>query len=100
MSFFGNMKKMYDMQSKARAAQKKLKNILVESEDIDVKVTVSGEMKVVSIEIRNKDLLQDEKALSSKIIEHLNKAFEKAQKVSAENMKDIMGDMDLSKLFG
>ena len=100
MSFFGNMKKMYDLQSKAKSAQKKLKNIVVESEDLDVIVRVTAEMRVDSIEIRNPAILSDEKLLTTKIIEHLNKAFEKAQKLAAEEMKEVMGDMDLSKLLG
>lgn len=97
---FGNMKKMYDLQSKAKAAQKKLKNTLVESEDLDINVRVTAEMRLDSIEIKNKELLNNEAKLLSLIIEHANKAFEKAQKVAADNMKDIMGDMDLSKLLG
>lgn len=100
MSFFGNMKKAMEMQSKAKKAQKALKNIHVESEDTDMKVTVSGDMKIVAVEFYNNEITQDEDKLKSKFVELTNKALEKAQKVSAENMKDIMGDMDLSSLLG
>ncbi len=93
MSFLGKMGDMYKLQKQAREAKKKLQQTHIESEHGGVKVVVDGEMKVVSIEIVDKSLMQHEGRLTSAIKDSLNRAIEKAQKIAAEEMKGVMGDL-------
>lgn len=92
MVSFSQAKDLYRLQRDAKRVKKELKNIHVEAESQGVKVIVSGEQEIVDIIIapevpreRIADLLKDA----------LNRAMKKAQLVSAERMKDIMGQMGL-----
>lgn len=83
---------MYRIQREAKRIKKELKNVHIEAEASGVKVTVSAEQEVVAIEIgehvpreRVPDLLKDA----------LNRAFKKAQLVSAERMQGIMEQMGM-----
>lgn len=86
---------MYRLQKQAREVKKKLKDTHIEAESHGVKVTVDGEMKLVSVEIVDKSLLQNEGKLTTALKEAFNRAIEKAQKVAAEEMKGVMGDLGL-----
>ena len=59
MSFFGNAKKMYDMQSKAKAAQKRLKNIpIVILKFLYIDYPAIGGDEPYSIYLSNLDFMQ------------------------------------------
>lgn len=80
------------MQRDAKRIRKELKLIHVEAEAEGVKVVVTGEQEIVSVEIapglphdRIGDLLKDA----------LNRALKKAQVVAAEKMQPIMGQMGM-----
>jgi DNA-binding protein YbaB len=94
------MKDMYKIQREAKRIKKELKNVHVEAEAgpsttigaYTVKVVVSAEQEIVSIEIapeadigRIPDLLKDA----------LNRAMQKAQVVAAERMQGIMQQMGM-----
>lgn len=70
--------------------QRKIAGKKIEVESEGVKVVVTGEGKIKSIEIDG----QDER----RVLEVVNEAITKAQKFAAEEMKGSMGD--LSKIFG
>ena len=91
MSLFGQMGDMYRLQKEAKKIKKELGQIHVFSEVNGVKVTVSGEQEVVSVEFLDPSVLQDDKKCSKSLVEALNKAIKKSQQVSAEKMKAIMG---------
>ena len=75
---------------KLKQMQNQLAKERVEIEENGVKVVVSGEMKIK--ELRTNDQSDD------KVVETINKAMEKAQKMSAEKMQE-MGPL-LSEMFG
>lgn len=91
---FGKLGDMYSLQQKARKMKKTLKGIYIESEDKYFKVTVSADQKIVDIEVLDTTILNDSKKASKILVDLINKALDKSQKVAAEQMKDIMGDMN------
>lgn len=87
MSVFGKAKDQYELVKKAREIQKKLKEQEVTGEAGAVKVTMSGEQKIVKVEV-DKDNLDD---LERDIKDAVSSAIEKSQKIAAEMMKDMGG---------
>ena len=75
---------------KLKQMQNELSKERITVEERGVKVVVSGEMKIKELESNGQN--------DRDIMETINKAFEKAQKVSAEKMNE-MGPM-LAELFG
>ena len=92
MVSLGQARDMFKLQRKAKKMKKELKNIHVEAEAGGVKVVVSAEQKVISVEI---DPAVDRDQIPDLLIDALNRAFQKAQIVSAERMQEVMGDMGL-----
>ena len=90
---FGKIGDMYKLQKQAKEIKKELKHTHIEADSHGVQVVVDGEQKVISIEIMDQTLLQNPKKLTDVLKEALNKALDKAQKVAAEQMKGVMGDM-------
>ncbi len=91
---FDKAKDMYQLQKKAKAVKKELKNTHIEAEEDGIVVTVNGEQEVVSVNIPE-ELLQNPKKLNDSLVKCFNKAIKKSQQVAAELMKDVMGDMNL-----
>ncbi|MFA6039161.1 MAG: YbaB/EbfC family nucleoid-associated protein [Candidatus Peribacteraceae bacterium] len=92
MVSFSQARDMFRLQREAKKVKKELKNIHVEAEAQGVKVTVTAEMEVVSIEIAPEVPREKIPAL---ITDALNRAMKKAQVVSAEKMQGIMGEMGM-----
>jgi DNA-binding protein YbaB len=90
---FGKIGDMYKLQKQAKEIKKELKHTHIEADSHGVQVVVDGEQKIISIEIMDQTLLQNPKKLTDVLKETLNKALDKAQKVAAEQMKGVMGDM-------
>jgi DNA-binding protein YbaB len=90
---FGKIGDMYKLQKQAKEIKKELKHTHIEADSHGVQVVVDGEQKIISIEIMDQTLLQNPKKLTDVLKEALNKALDKAQKVAAEQMKGVMGDM-------
>lgn len=91
MSMMGKMKDLYQMQKQAKQIKKELKNIHIEAEVHGILVTVNAETEVVSVKIPE-ELRMDAK-LESYLVEAFNKGVQKAQKIAAEKMKVVMGQM-------
>lgn len=83
---------MYRLQKQAKQIKNQLKNIHVEAEASGVKVIVSAEQEIISIAIAD-DVPREQIAV--RMTDALNRALKKAQIVSAEKMKGIMGEMGL-----
>jgi len=87
------------MQREAKKVKKELKKIHVEAEGRGVKVVVSADMEVVSIEIapdtapQAMSTAEGRETLGREIADCLNRALKKAQIVSAEKMQGVMGEM-------
>ena len=94
---FDKAKDLYKLQKQAKQLKKQLKNIHVEAESGGVTVTVNGEQHVLKVEI-SEAILGDGKKIETGVVEATNKAIKKAQEISAEQMKDVMGD--LGGMFG
>ncbi len=93
MVSFSQARDMFKLQRDAKRIKKELKNIHVEAEAQGVKVVVTGEQEVVSITIAPEVARESIPAL---LIDALNRAFKKAQVVSAERMQGLMGQMGLA----
>lgn len=78
----GELKKLRDQ---ANAIQKELEQIEVESEKGRVKIVMSGNMKVKSVEINGEEMKDARDAL--------NEAVDKAQKKSAAKMQQMGGGL-------
>ena len=94
MSAFGDIKNMMKLKKEATAIQKKLKNIHVEAEEGNIKVTISAEQVVVKVEI-NDDTLDAKlkQALEENLAKSFNKGIKKSQEIAAENMKGLLGQL-------
>ncbi|MDD5103319.1 MAG: YbaB/EbfC family nucleoid-associated protein [Candidatus Peribacteraceae bacterium] len=90
MPSFSQIKDMFRVQREAKKVKKELKKIHVEAEGRGVKVVVTAEMEIVSIEIAPD---APRETLGREITDCLNRALKKAQVVSAEKMQGVMGEM-------
>jgi DNA-binding YbaB/EbfC family protein len=98
MPNFGQMKDMYQLQKKAKQMQKELKELEIEARSTDGNVTavVSGEMKIVSINISEEALKpENKKSLEQSIKDTVGQAMAKAQGESAARMQPLLKDLNL-----
>lgn len=95
---FEKFKKLYDLQKKAKAIQKDLRDTLVEAQSPDgkVKVVFNAEQKIESLEIAE-DYLRPEKKrdLENTLLRVIQDAMSKIQKIAAEKAKEVMGGLGL-----
>lgn len=87
MGMFDNLKQLGDlkkMRDQAMEVQKKLSGIKITVEHKGVTVVMTADQKVVSISGDN-DL--------NKVTEAVNEALKQSQKVAAEEMRSLMGNM-------
>ncbi len=100
---FDRAKQLFELQAKTRRLQKELRETLIEETALDnrIKVVVSGEQKVQQITIDPSLLVSDNKvALELQLKSTLNTALARAQEQAANKMKEITGEVDVTKLFG
>ncbi|HOX95829.1 MAG TPA: YbaB/EbfC family nucleoid-associated protein [Candidatus Woesebacteria bacterium] len=71
--------------AKLAMLQKKIQNHKTEVEENDVKAVVTGDGKLKELTIDGENM--------NKAVKVINEAITKAQKYSAEEMKDSMGDL-------
>jgi DNA-binding YbaB/EbfC family protein len=98
---FGKIKDVYELQKKARAIQKELKDVEVEASSNDGWVTVvfNGEQHLTEINISEDALAPGNKRLLEKDLKNtISQAISRAQAVAAEKMKDIAGGMGIPGL--
>lgn len=97
MISFKKARDMFRLQRQAKQIKKELKNIHVEAEASGVKVVVSAEQKILSIDIAQS--VPREK-IGEYLMDALNRALSKAQIVSAERMQAVMGELGLPTADG
>lgn len=90
MPSFSDLRSMYRLQKEAKRVKKELKNIHVEAEGRFCIVVVTPEPEIVSIVIKDGAPSAE---LGLDLSDALNRALKKAQVVSAEKMKPLMGEM-------
>jgi DNA-binding YbaB/EbfC family protein len=98
---FGKMKDLYELQKKARAIQKELKDIEVEASSNDGWVTVvfNGEQHLTGIEIAEEALHPENKRELEKDLKNsISQAISRAQAVAADKMKSVAGGMGIPGL--
>ncbi len=92
MISFSKLKNMYRLQKEAKGVRKQLKSIHVEAEASGVRVVVSADLEVISIEVGHS---VDRERIPALLLDALNRAIKKAQIVSAEKMQGVMGELGL-----
>ncbi|HLB95385.1 MAG TPA: YbaB/EbfC family nucleoid-associated protein [Patescibacteria group bacterium] len=98
---FDKAKQLWELQKKARAIQKELKNTEVEAKAADGKVVVvfNGEQHLQSIEIEPAMLTPDKKRELEKALEQaISEAISRVQAIAAEKMKAIAGNLNIPGL--
>ncbi|MBD3330028.1 hypothetical protein GF354_00690 [Candidatus Peregrinibacteria bacterium] len=87
-------KDLYKLRKEAKKVKGELKKTHIEAEVDGVTFVIDGEQKPVDLKISD-EALQNKSKLEKSIIKAFEKALEKSQKIGAEMMKGIMGDMNL-----
>lgn len=102
MAIFDKMqqaKKLYGLQKKAKAIQKELKQTEIAAESMGGKVEVvfTGDQKLDKINL-DPEILKPENAskIESAIEKAIKEALKETQKLAANKMKSISGDLGLS----
>jgi len=98
---FGKMKDLYELQKKARAIQKELKDVEIEAKSNDGWVTVvfNGEQHLTGVEISEEALASENKRELEKDLKNtISQAISRAQAVAAEKMKDVAGGLGIPGL--
>ena len=93
------MKQLYDMQKKAKAIQKELKETEIEAKSADGGVTVvfNGEIHIVNISIEESALNpENRRKLEQDIKNTIAQAISKAQTIAADKAKTMMGDLGIN----
>lgn len=94
---------MSQMQEQAAEIKKKLDETIVvgQAENGLVKVTATGNKKILSVAISN-DIVNDKEAIEDLVIVAVNKALEEAEKVSEKESKGMAEGLmpDLGSMFG
>jgi DNA-binding YbaB/EbfC family protein len=91
-------KQLWDLQKKARAIQKELKETEVEAKAANGLITVvfNGEQHVQSIEIDEALLAPEHKRdLEKSLQQAVAEALSRVQAIAAEKMKAIAGDLNI-----
>lgn len=94
---FDKAKQIYDLQKKAKAMQKELKETEIEAKSSDGRVSVvfNGEMHLVGLSIDD-SLMEDKFELEKKLKNTISEGLQRAQAVAADKTKEIMKDMNLN----
>ena len=97
-----------DMLSKAKAMQEKMREVQDQIKKIEVqgmsggnlvKVTMTGDYEIKSIEITEKAKSENQEIINDLIIAAYNNAKENLKKKSAEELSKVTGGLNLPKDF-
>lgn len=98
---FSKAKELYELQKKARAIQKELKNTEIEASSNDGWVTVvfNGEQHLTDIDINEEALKPENKrALEQDLKNTVSQAVSRSQAHAAEKMRAIAGNLNIPGL--
>lgn len=98
---FDKAKQLYDLQKKARAIQKELKDTEIEARVADGQVAVrfNGEQHVLGVEIDESFVAEGKKRELEKALQQaIAEAISKSQALAAEKMKAIAGNLNIPGL--
>lgn len=95
---FDKARQLYDLQKKARAIQKELKDTEVEAKAADgqVMVVFNGEQHITELTIDESMLSPDKKKdLERALTQAISESLSRVQAIAAEKMKVIAGDLNI-----
>jgi len=98
MGTLDKAKQLWDLQKKARAIQKELKNTEVEAKAAEGRVVVifNGEQHIQSVEISEEMLSPEKKRDLEKALQQaIAEAVSRVQAYAADKMKAIAGDLNI-----
>lgn len=98
---FDKAKKLWDLQGKARKLQAELREMEFTGEELGgkVKVTLSGEQKVLAVEIDDSLINVEEKESLIKFVSQaFSSAVKKSQQAAANKTKEVMGGLGIPGL--
>lgn len=96
---FEKAKQVYELQKKAKAIQKDLRDTEIEASSNDGFVTVvfNGEQHLVEVSLDESALKpENKKALENDLKNAISQAIARSQALAAEKTKEMMGDMNLN----
>ena len=95
------LKQAQQLKSKLNQAQKELKDTIIEIESAKgaIKVTINGQQKILSIKI-SPEVINRDKAehLEKLVLQAINEAQDKSQKLAAKQLKDLTGGIKIPGL--
>ena len=100
--FFEQAKKAMEMRNQMKRLQREIEEMTKEYENGGVRVVVTGDMVVKSIEIADKSLLdpaKEEKLLRT-FSENVNKALTLAKNEAQQRMQALTKDLGLGRMMG
>lgn len=98
---FEKAKRLFDLQAKAKKLQSALREMEFQGVELGgkVKVTVSGEQKIIAMEIEDSLInLTEKSSLIKFVTQATNAALKKAQQTAANKTKEIMGGLGIPGL--
>ncbi len=90
---FNKLKQLKDLRSQAKEMQNVLGQEIITTEKGGIKITMNGNLEVISIAI-NEDLAKD--SLEGLLADAINETIKKAQKVMAQKLQAMGGIPGLS----
>ena len=97
----GIYKKAQEMQKKMADIQSEINSMEIKGSSAGdmVKATVSGEKKLLSLDLSPDILSEDKEMLEDLILVAINQAIEKVDTISKEKMGSLTGGMNVPGLF-
>ncbi|HMY80294.1 MAG TPA: YbaB/EbfC family nucleoid-associated protein [Candidatus Absconditabacterales bacterium] len=93
MSMFGQMGQLKELYDKYKKLQEALKNLIIRAREDGVLIDMSGEMDITDVQVEDVELLSvdHKEKLEKAFMTAYKKAKTKAQQLSMEKTKEILG---------
>ena len=83
---FDKMKQVLEMKRKMDELKRELEGLVLVSEDSLVKVTITGEQQIKSVELKCEPAAVSRRELESSLTDTFNRAVKESQKAAAQKM--------------
>ncbi len=91
---FDKMKKIFELQGKIAQIKRELEGSIIEASrhNQEIKITISGEQKVLSLDIADSLIVaQDKEQFKKDLLDCINEAIQKSQTLATQKAKEITG---------
>ncbi len=88
------MKKIFELQGKISQIKKELENSIIEvtNQNQDIKIAITGEQKVLSLDIADSLIgAQNKEQFKRDLLDCFNQAIKKSQALASQKAKEITG---------